>query len=262
MAWAERLRDLLADRNLLEVAKRVGFSNGRLHAIRSRGQCPNAVDAVKLCRYLGVTVEEVFGDENGAKVARPDKPQVQSQKSPAPRLLAFELARGAWKGRESLKVVGPTRLIESEDWHGQAGFIPILAPIAAGEPREAHDKGFPAGDADAYVEFACDDPNAFALSVDGASMEPDFRHGDIVVASPKVGHRNDTFRDGMVAIILFERERTATIKRVRFGTFNRSRTEPMDYKLEPLNPAFPPVRLKTKEIAAIYPVVGLIRREW
>jgi SOS-response transcriptional repressor LexA len=175
--------------------------------------------------------------------------------------MAFELARGPWKGKVSLRLVGPARSIEAEDFHGQKGFVPLLAPIAAGEPREAHDQGFPVGAADRYIEFDADDPNAFALTVDGASMEPEFRHGDIVVARPAIGRKRSGLADGAVAVVLYEGERLATLKIIRFGSLNRSTHEPMDYKLEPLNPLFPPLRLKTKEIAAIRPVVGLIRRE-
>jgi hypothetical protein len=43
MAWTERLAELLADRNLLEVGKRFGFTKNRLYTIVRMGKCPNAV---------------------------------------------------------------------------------------------------------------------------------------------------------------------------------------------------------------------------
>lgn len=33
-----------------------------MYAIVKDGQCPNAVDALKICWYLGVSVDEIFGD--------------------------------------------------------------------------------------------------------------------------------------------------------------------------------------------------------
>lgn len=256
MAWTQRLADLLADRNLREVGSRLGFTKNRLYTIIREGKCPNAVDAVKLCRYLGVAVEDVFGD--GAPSGAAKAPRATRKNGSVTR--AWSIKRGRFSGRSSLTLVGNSALVEPEDFTGQKGLIPVVAPIAAGEPKEAHDKGFPVGAADAYVAFESDDPNAFGLSVDGASMEPDFRHGDIIIASPKSGHSNE-IRDGAVAVVIFGLERTATFKRVRFGTMSKRSDEPLDYVLEPLNPHFPPMRLKTREIAAIHPVIGLVRRE-
>lgn len=257
MAWTERLAELLGDRNLREVGSRLGFTKNRLYTIIREGKCPNAVDAVKICKYLGVLVEDVFGENGTAATKAPAK----AARKNAAMVRGWAVSRGRFSGRPSLTLIGNSAHLEPEDFTGQKGLVPVVAPIAAGEPKEAHDKGFPVGVADAYVAFECDDPNAFGLVVDGASMEPDFRHGDIIIASPRMGHSNDTFRDGIVAVIIFGSERTATFKRVRFGTVSKRSEEPLDYVLEPLNPHFPPMRLKTREIAAIHPVIGLVRRE-
>lgn len=260
MAWAEKLAELLGDRNLSEVRKRLGFSKNRLYTILREENCPNAVDAVRICRYLGVTVEDVFGEDMGA-AARSASPARIAPPRKRAAWQVFSLARGRYRGRHSLKLLGPAERIEPEDHRGESGWVPVLAPIAAGEPREAHDLGYPAGAAEGFVWFESEDPAAFALTVDGDSMAPEFRHGDVVVASPKLGQSRDTFRDGMVAVVIFGGERTATLKRVRFGAVRRDTEEPMDYVLEPINPSFPKMRLQRGEIAAIYPLIGLIRRE-
>lgn len=256
VVWIAKLKTRLADRNLSAVSRACGWGAYRVSQMIGRGELPNVLDAIRLCRYLGVTVEDVFGEDVGVAVAR--------TVPPAPRRLdsqAYVVARGRYRGRDSLQLIGAARCIEAEDYRGGAGWVPVLAPIAAGEPREAHDQSYPAGAAEAYVQFDTDDGQAFALTVDGDSMAPDFRHGDTVIASPKLGQGRDTYRDGMVAVVIFGGERTATLKRVRFGAVRRSDDEPMDYVLEPINPHFPKMRLRRVEISAIYPVIGLVRKE-
>lgn len=260
MAWPELLRRIFRERglNLSAVERQIGLGKNRLSQMAG-GHEPRVTDSIRVARFLGMAVEELFGD--GIGVATETTVKSKPRISGLSGWLAFELSRGAWKGKASLKVVGESRMLEAEDFRGQKGFVPLIAPIAAGAPREAHDKGFPAGAADKYVEFEADDPQAFALRVDGDSMLPDFRHGDIIVTRPSTGRKRSGIADGMAAVVIFAGERTATFKIVRFGSVSATKGEPMDYKLEPLNPAFPPTRLKTKEIAAIYPVVGLIRKE-
>lgn len=260
MPWPQKLAELLADRNLSEVRKRLGFSKNRLYTILREENCPNAVDAVRICRYLGVTVEDVFGEDAGAAVRSASPAQIVPPRKRA-AWQAFALARGRYRGRQSLKLLGPAERIEPEDYRGTAGWVPVLAPIAAGEPREAHDQGYPVGAAECYIRFAADDPAAFALTVDGDSMMPDFRHGDVVVASPKLGQSRESLRDGMIAVAVFGTDRVATLKRVRFGEVRGRDADPLDYVLEPTNPHFPPMRLRRVEIAAIWPVVGLISKE-
>ncbi len=73
MDWAERLSLLLSERNYAAVARKLGFTKNRLYTIVKERSCPNAIDAVKLCRYLGTTVEAIFGDEPGAILKSPTR---------------------------------------------------------------------------------------------------------------------------------------------------------------------------------------------
>jgi len=57
-----------------------------------QGQCPNAIDALKICWYLNVTVDEIFGDTAEVELAKVDtdepirRPVKDSmQKGTAPR---------------------------------------------------------------------------------------------------------------------------------------------------------------------------------
>ncbi len=70
MTWTGKLSKLLDDRNLSLISKRLGFSKNRLYLIVREGQCPNAIDAVKICRYLNTTVEAIFGDDAMAELSR------------------------------------------------------------------------------------------------------------------------------------------------------------------------------------------------
>lgn len=252
--WNQRLKAILDERgiNRAAVSRKLHMNRNRLLQMEA-GHEPRVTDAIKIAEFLGMAVEDLFG--KGGRTAVPRKAAASRS-----GLRAFSVRRGRWQRDASLKAVGTATVIEPEDVRDRKGLIPVLAPIAAGEPREAHDKGYPAGAADAYVAFETDDPNAFGLVVDGSSMLPDFRHGDIIIASPKLGQDNTTFRDGMLAVVIYHGERIATFKRVRFEAL-RDGMEVLNYTLESINPAFPPMRLKTREIAAIYPVIGLIRRE-
>ena len=71
MGFKERLRDEIEYRGLLvkEVSAAVGISNSTfLSYIDARGVLPNVETAVKIAKYLGVSVEYlVDGDSNESK---------------------------------------------------------------------------------------------------------------------------------------------------------------------------------------------------
>lgn len=70
--------------------------------------------------------------------------------------------------------------------------IPVIGLAQAGEDGYFDDGGYPAGagwDEVGLPEVA--DPHAYALHVTGESMEPVFRAGDLVIASPAAPIRRD-----------------------------------------------------------------------
>ena len=78
MGFKERLRDEIEYRGLLikEVSAAVGISNSTfLSYIDSRGVLPNVETAVKIAKYLGVTVEYLVGgiSESYDKLSSHDK---------------------------------------------------------------------------------------------------------------------------------------------------------------------------------------------
>lgn len=61
--WQTKLASMLDDRVFKKVSLHLGRSKNWLYSIVKEGSCPNAIDAVRLCRYLGTTVEAVFGED-------------------------------------------------------------------------------------------------------------------------------------------------------------------------------------------------------
>ena len=62
--------------------------------------------------------------------------------------------------------------------------VPILNGISASRFVEKTNLDYPPGFADRYVPAPTDDPDAFAMVVDGDCMEPDYRRGELVIFSP------------------------------------------------------------------------------
>ena len=64
--------------------------------------------------------------------------------------------------------------------------LPLLSRTAAGDPKAYTDADYPPGFAEESVAVPSDigDPHAFALRIEGDSMEPVYSHGDIVIVSP------------------------------------------------------------------------------
>lgn len=71
MGFKERLRDEIEYRGLLvkEVSAAVGISNSTfLSYIDARGVLPNVETAVKIARFLGVTVEYLVDGDDGSNL--------------------------------------------------------------------------------------------------------------------------------------------------------------------------------------------------
>ena len=80
MGFRERLREEIEFRGFLvkEISSAVGLSNSTfLSYIDARGVLPNVETAVKIAKYLGVTVEYLVNGEESDK----EKIQIQKEKS-------------------------------------------------------------------------------------------------------------------------------------------------------------------------------------
>jgi phage repressor protein C with HTH and peptisase S24 domain len=83
------------------------------------------------------------------------------------------------------ELVSGARALSRGGGRGAQRRVPLIGFAQAGGEGFFDDGGFPVGggwDEVALPEIA--DPNAYALEISGASMEPVFRDGDVVIVSP------------------------------------------------------------------------------
>lgn len=124
-----------------------------------------------------------------------------------------------------------------DDWKGK--YIPIIGRIAAGHGIDTVEaESHPAGIADSYLEFPDAPASAFACRIEGDSMLPKYKDGDLVVVD---GSR--PARSGICCVIVrINSERTARIKSLRiYGK---------KAELLSLNPSYSPVEFDAKMIEA------------
>ena len=131
--------------------------------------------------------------------------------------------------------------------------VPIINKVAAGYPQNFTDLDYPPGVADDYLRCpGLDDPQAFALHVDGDSMEPVYHVGDIVVFSP-----NTPARNGDDCFVRFEADCSSTFKR-----FYQDETEGAEAKirLQPLNSKYPARAYERTQVSGLWPAVFRFER--
>jgi len=127
---------------------------------------------------------------------------------------------------------------------------PLVNKVAAGYPKDFTDLDYPARVADDYVP-ACgiDDPDAFAATVVGQSMEPAYHEGDVVVFSPLAD-----VSDGCDCFVRLEPDHESTFKRVYLDEGGEV------IRLQPLNPSFPPRLVQREHVAGMYRAVLRLSR--
>ncbi|MFP4144836.1 MAG: helix-turn-helix domain-containing protein [Phycisphaeraceae bacterium] len=130
------------------------------------------------------------------------------------------------------------------------GGVPLINKVTAGYPHDFTDLAYPARVADEYVPApGLGDPDAFAATVCGESMQPEYSEGDIVIFSPAAN-----VSDGCDCFVRLEPDHETTFKRVFFDE------KTGDIRLQPLNPQFPPRILAREEVAGLYRAVWRMSR--
>lgn len=91
--------------------------------------------------------------------------------------------------------------------------IPLVSKVPAGDPKDYTDGDYPTGWAEEFVPCPEDvrDPAAFALRVEGNSMEPLFKEGDILIIAPHA-----KLKDG-AAVVYRLKDETCAVKTFREG---------------------------------------------
>ncbi|MBN1290556.1 MAG: helix-turn-helix domain-containing protein [Candidatus Latescibacteria bacterium] len=107
--------------------------------------------------------------------------------------------------------------------------IPLLSKIPGGNPVEWSDGEYPAGFGEEFIDRGdITDPNAFALIVDGDSMSPRIKSGDVVIISPNTPVTNRS----IAAVSL--NEGTRTLKTILFLKNGKVLLKPENEQYEPL----------------------------
>lgn len=140
---------------------------------------------------------------------------------------------------------------------GHRRTIPIISYIQAGEPKEVVD-AYAAGNGETItVEGAVVDNlgvHAFALEIQGDSMLPDFRPGEVVVVDPDA-----PVRPGDIVVAKLDRDEKATLKKYRERGVD-AKGWPI-IELKPLNDDYAPVVMDADNPGKIIgPVVEHRRR--
>jgi SOS-response transcriptional repressor LexA len=144
----------------------------------------------------------------------------------------------------------PHRLdIPLKDQLGAMDFrlVPIVSYASAGAARDYQDL---AGQIDEAVESTVKDPNAFALIVEGHSMETEILAGDVVVFAP-----NTEARNGDIVVAKLREEEEVLIKR-----FRRTGKEGTLIRLESSNPDYAVREHEENEFSFFYPAYELKRQ--
>lgn len=125
--------------------------------------------------------------------------------------------------------------------------VPVVAWAIAGAYLDHIGGNFSdlANQLDETVETDSKDPNAYALIIEGDSMEPRFCAGDRIITAPNYEPRNG---DLVVA-------RLRETGQVLFKRFRRTGTEGKVIRLESLNPAYGPVEYPESAFRLIHPVI-------
>jgi SOS-response transcriptional repressor LexA len=121
-------------------------------------------------------------------------------------------------------------------------YVPLISWVAAGSWRDVADP-YPAGIGEDLVPVTCrTGPNAFALRVQGDSMEPVFPNGSVIIVDPAVEPRQ-----GSYVVVRLDEAEQATFKQLVIDGGVRY--------LKPLNPRYP-----LMEIRESATVCGVVRQ--
>ena len=124
--------------------------------------------------------------------------------------------------------------------------IPVVSWARAGEAKDYSDL---ATFIDESIETDCKDPNAFALIVEGDSMEPALRAGDRVVVVP-----NSEPRNGDIVVA-----RTRDTHEVYLKLFHRVGHKGEKIRLTSYNQVYPPLEFDSTAFRFIYPIHSMLR---
>jgi len=199
-----------------------------------------------MANKLGVTDKYVGMIERGEKPVEEDSPLgllfqmiEESAAKPTDRTKGLPSAKAA----KSLTLAEDEAPYRARSSSGR--LIPVLGWAHAGEaaayeelPESWQDK----------VPTECRDPKAFAVRLEGESMEPKFSEGDLLILQPSKQPYN-----GCLAVCRFQNDGIV---------FRRLDLSPGKVRLMALNPLYPPSEHTPEDFSWIYPVWGRWTQIW
>ncbi len=164
-----RLKDL--DWTYEELARRSGVTGVYVSQIMQGKKVPTDEVVVKLARALDLDLERLIVLAHHAKAPDEVKPIFE-------RL--SRRSRGEFlDGVESFDNIEPSSL-----GHGRP--TPVVGLVQAGAFMPSEDGEFPPGVADVYVYTDQKARNLFGVRVNGDSMSPEFKEGDVLIVNPNL----------------------------------------------------------------------------
>ena len=194
--------DALAKKHQLTpsgLARRAGldptsFNKSKRHSSDGRKRWPSTESVAKVLEATGDSVNDFFALLPGADDRQAYKGMAESEISKPDRLTAdyAEVAMATGTQARGAEARGAeTRGVEARGTDGQfppqSGAIPLLGFAQAGAGGFFDDGGFPAGQGWDLVDFPTAHNEAagtYALQVQGDSMVPLYRDGDILIIHP------------------------------------------------------------------------------
>ena len=130
--------------------------------------------------------------------------------------------------------------------------VPVISWARAGSARDYSDLS---SQLDEVLPSECPDENAFALILDGDSMEPEFHAGDRVVFSPNTEPRNGDY------VVARFRENADPVYSlgVVFKKYKRVGKYGEKVLLQSLNPIYSDIIKPADEFLFIYPAISQMR---
>ncbi len=123
--------------------------------------------------------------------------------------------------------------------------VPIISWVNAGEFAMTEDPRQLA-DYDEWVWTQTRGPNVFALRVEGDSMEPEFREGEIIIVNPHIAWEVGNY------VIVKNSEGEATFKQLK--------KKGDMWVLHPLNPKYEDIEVDNRQLYVVGVVVEKIKR--
>jgi repressor LexA len=224
-----------SDEKLRRLEQALGFGQGELLTFAHLQRTPQDVRAMLrqlLANGKGTNGQPVKRETPAAKVDETDDPDPAELSG-----VLHELIRQADVGIEKLTT----------------NAVPVINRMSGDYPKGFVDLSYPRRSAEQYVGCPdVSDKDAFAARVQGDSMTPKYREGDIVIFSPAVGARN-----GDDCFVRFADGQT-TFKRAFFETGETGQTPTL--RLQPRNEKYAPIIIPSERVAGLYRAVFRYQR--